>query len=243
MTKCLIIYSGQSRFLDTSIRLHSLATEKFSNMQFDVMLSTWQEDTSEKDIQALKEWKHGETYIRMPMHNDWADYNPKVKVYNGMKMLLSKSIALNYVLDLPNKYDIIILTRTDYHVPCISPEDFSFLSRVYKNTLKNMTSVFDGQYCWKMTGWELLINDNFVVMPANLVYSLDKTTITNITTEILEEAYEHDLQSGHIFMFKFLASLHNISDTSYRVKFDELVSTPQLFRSSSEIEQFCNKYI
>ena len=91
-----------------------------------------------------------------------------------------------------------------------------------------MTSVFDGQYCWKMTSWELLINDNFVVMPANLVYSLDKTTITNITTDILEEAYEHNLQSGHIFMFKFLASLHNISDTSYRIKFDELVLNTQL---------------
>ena len=160
--KCLIIYSGQSRFLDTSIRLHSLATKKFSDMQFDVMLSTWQEDTSEKDIQALNEWKHGETYIRLPMHNDWADYNPKVKVFNGMKMLLSKSIALNYVLDLPHNYDFIILTRTDYHVPCITQEDFSFYNRVYKNTSKNMTSVFDGQYCWKMTGWELLINDNFV---------------------------------------------------------------------------------
>ena len=48
-------------------------------MQFDVMLSTWQEDTSEKDIQALNEWKHGETYIRLPIHNDWVDYNPKGK--------------------------------------------------------------------------------------------------------------------------------------------------------------------
>jgi len=243
MTKCLIIYSGQSRFLDTSIRLHSLATEKFSDIQFDVMLSTWQEDTSEKDIQALKEWKHGETYIRMPMHNDWADYNPKVKVFNGMKMLISKSIALNYVLDLPHKYNFIILTRTDYHVPCVTEEDLRFLYKVYNNTLKNMTTVFDGQYCWKMTSWELLVNDNFVVMPANLVYSLDKQKITDASTNVLEEAYENDLQSGHIFMFKFLANLHNNSDTSNRIKIDDLVSTPQLFRSSSEIEQFCNKYI
>ena len=70
-----------------------LYSEKFSDMQFDVMLSNMAGGYFEKDIRTLNEWKHGETYIRLPMHNDWADYNPKVKVFNGMKMLLSKSIA------------------------------------------------------------------------------------------------------------------------------------------------------
>ena len=131
------------------------------------------------DIQALKQWKHGKTYIRLPNNNNWTDYPQQVTDNNGMKMLIGKSMALNYVLDLPEKYDFIILTRTDFHVPCITEKDFALLYKTYSNALKNETCVFDGQYCWKLGSWQLLIDDNFTALPATLVYKFHKQTIRN----------------------------------------------------------------
>ena len=59
-----------------------------------------------------------------------------------MKMLLSKSIAPQLCTGLTPTIMILLYLQEQITCACISPEDFNFLSRVYKNTSKKYDKCF-----------------------------------------------------------------------------------------------------
>jgi hypothetical protein len=246
----LIVYTGQSRLFDSSIKLQVQSFNNYKHMsglqdlQFDVMLSTWQEDTPESHIQSLSEWHHGETYLKLSSQKVFDHYDPRLKEYNGMKMILGKSLALNYIHDLSKQYDFIILTRTDYHVPCFTLSDVGFLNSLfYSSILFNQTSVFHGQHAFKTNKWYTIIDDNFVVIPTKLIYVLNKNRLTNITTSILQEAFEENKGSGHILMYELLTRIHlNVELTDHAIYFHNFPIEPKLFRSYEQIQPLLLEY-
>lgn len=245
----LIVYTGQSRLFDSSIKLQAQSFNNYKHigglqdLQFDVMLSTWQEDTPESHTKALCEWHHGETYLKLSNQEVFDYYDPRLNEYNGMKMILGKSLALNNIHDLSQLYDFIILTRTDYHVPCFTLSDVHFLTRVFEGALINQTTVFHGQHAFKTTKWYTIIDDNFVVIPSKLIYSLHKNRLTNITTSILQEAFEEKKVSGHILMYELLTRIHlNVELHDHTIAFNNFPITPKLFRSYEPIQTLLLDY-
>jgi hypothetical protein len=224
--KGLIIYSGQSRFFDECIELQSKATENFKrytglidkNFKLDIMLSTWKEDTPEDYMDSLNKWTHGEVFSRLIENNVFDElikYNPNIKNYNGVRAMLGKIHALCHVFDLPSHYDFFILTRTDYHVPCIDINDAKFLNTRMNDACDNITSLFSAGHFFKVDRWSIMIDDNYAIVPPDLIYPLDRNNTENVGLSVMRAIVEEQEFSAHVILLKFLSELQKACHAYY----------------------------
>lgn len=226
--KGLIVYSGQSRFFKESIELQSKAIGNLrkifkldnSDFQLDVMLSTWKKDTQEDDIDALNKWTHGDVFLRLIEETvfdkfiEFEYHSMTILEMNSIRTVVGKTHALCNIYDLTSKYDFFILTRTDYHVPCLDFKDAKFYNEILTNAYCKITTVLDGVYSHK-GGWNFAIDDNYVVIPSNLVYVLGKGRIEDIESSIINYADEERIFSAHALVMQLLCKLHTECDRYY----------------------------
>lgn len=244
--RILILFSGKLRNFRESMSVH-IHTFSFLNKKYgydiDILISTWKtEETEDQILDQCKNWDIGDIFIDFVDEDVMLD--DRVKQHrdrNDFRSTVCRGAALEKVSNLEKAYDTVICTRNDFvnfHI-----NGHTWMTDSILETREKFLTFYGSEFRYKGI-WDEFVDDNFIIIPAELCYSL-KGSLLDITYNSIVnyQSDKENLVAAHFFCYQMFTNfLIEKNDFDYRIRRRIWKELPFVVRHPDTISKLINDY-